>query len=109
MGSRFGAGVAAGLVVTLVMTILPYLAPLMGLPKMDIPGMLGTMFASPGTGATGGHLGTHRGMMPAPGFFMANLGGMAAIGALIGHLVYGAVLGALYTGWAPAAQRTAPA
>jgi len=161
MGSKFGAGVVAGLVATLVMTILLYLAPLMGLPEMNIPGMLGTMFASPGTGATvlGLHfmmgailaliyaygfqavpLGTpwlrgalygvlpylvamivvmpmlgsvhplvKSGMMPAPGFFMVNLGGMAAVGSLIGHLVYGAVLGALYAGWAPAAQRTAPA
>ena len=59
MGSKFGAGVVAGLVATLVMTILLYLAPLMGLPEMNIPGMLGTMFASPGTGATVLGLGLH--------------------------------------------------
>ena len=35
------------------------------------------------------------GMMPAPGFLMLNLGLMAPIGSLIGHLLYGALLGKL--------------
>jgi uncharacterized membrane protein YagU involved in acid resistance len=38
------SAIIAGLVGTLVMTILMYLAPMMGIPKMDIIGMLGTMF-----------------------------------------------------------------
>lgn len=36
------------------------------------------------------------GQMPTPGFFSLNMGIMAPIGSLIGHLVYGAILGALY-------------
>jgi len=33
--------------------------------------------------------------MPAPGFLMLRLGMMAPIGSLIGHLIYGAILGAI--------------
>ncbi len=37
------------------------------------------------------------GMMPAPGFFLVGMGTvMAPIGRLLGHLVYGAVVGAIY-------------
>lgn len=38
--------IIAGLLGTLVMTILMYLGPAMGMPKMDIIGMLGTMFTA---------------------------------------------------------------
>jgi uncharacterized membrane protein YagU involved in acid resistance len=38
--------IVAGLAGTAVMTMLMYAAPLMGMPKMDIAGMLGTMFVS---------------------------------------------------------------
>lgn len=41
----------AGLVGTVVMTMLMMMAPRMGLPKMDMLGMLGTMVAPPGGGA----------------------------------------------------------
>lgn len=41
----FGS-IIAGLLGTLVMTLLMYLAPRMGMPKMDIIGMLGTMFTA---------------------------------------------------------------
>ncbi len=139
----------AGFVATAAMTALMYAAPIMGMPKMDIATMLGTMFlASPGPALWLGmmiHLmmgtvlfpaiygfalqpgsgsGTGRGvllglilwaaanlmvmpmmgaihpmvksgMMPAPGFLMLNLGVMAPVGSLIGHLVYGALLGKL--------------
>jgi len=139
----------AGFVATAAMTALMYAAPMMGMPKMDIATMLGTMFlASPGPALWLGmmiHLmmgtvlfpaiygfalqpgsgsGTGRGvllglilwaaanlmvmpmmdaihpmvksgMMPAPGFLMLNLGVMAPVGSLIGHLVYGALLGKL--------------
>lgn len=34
--------------------------------------------------------------MPAPGFFSLNMGVLAPIGSLIGHLIYGVVLGAIY-------------
>jgi uncharacterized membrane protein YagU involved in acid resistance len=139
----------AGFVATAAMTALMYAAPTMGMPKMDIAAVLGTMFlASPGPAFWLGmiiHLmmgavlfpavyrfalqpgrgrGTGRGvlfglllwavanlmvmpmmgaihpmvksgMMPAPGFLMLNLGVMAPMGSLIGHLLYGAVLGKL--------------
>jgi len=41
------------LAATAAMTMLMYLAPRMGLPKMDIPGMLGSMFTSNKGTATG--------------------------------------------------------
>jgi uncharacterized membrane protein YagU involved in acid resistance len=40
------SAIIAGLLGTLVMTILMYLGPTMGMPKMDIIGMLGTMFTT---------------------------------------------------------------
>src|SRR3970040_1743297 len=48
--------IIAGLLGTLVMTLLMYMAPLMGMPKMDIIGMLGTMFT--GSEGTARMLGT---------------------------------------------------
>ena len=36
--------ILSGLAGTLIMTVMMYLAPAMGMPKMDIIGMLGTMF-----------------------------------------------------------------
>ena len=41
---NFVATIVAGLVGTAAMTILMMLAPMMGMPKMDIVGMLGSMF-----------------------------------------------------------------
>ncbi len=38
-----GRAIVAGLVATIVMTMLIYMAPHMGMPKMDIAGMLGSM------------------------------------------------------------------
>ncbi len=45
--------IAAGFVGTLLMTMIMMLAPAMGLPKMDIAAMLGSMFAgqSPAMGS----------------------------------------------------------
>lgn len=139
----------AGFTATVGMTVLMYVAPMMGMPKMDIAAMLGTMFlTSPGPAFWLGmmiHLmmgtvlfpaiyrfllqpasgsGTGRGvlfglllwaaanlmvmpmmgsihplvksgMMSAPGFLMLNLGIMAPVGSLIGHLLYGVLLGKL--------------
>ncbi len=139
----------AGFVATVAMTALMYLAPMMGMPKMDIATMLGTMFLSrpapafwlgmmihlmmgtvlfpaiysfalqPGTGSGTGrgafwglilwaaanlmvmplmgaiHPMVKSGMMPAPGFLMLHLGVMAPVGSLVGHLVYGMLLGRL--------------
>jgi uncharacterized membrane protein YagU involved in acid resistance len=60
----------AGFVATLVMTMMMYLAPLLGMPKMDIAAMLGSMFA---------------GAMPAP------MSGTWWLGMLI-HFVNGTVI-----------------
>lgn len=139
----------AGFAASIAMTALMYVAPMMGMPKMDIATMLGTMFLasrgpafwlgmmihlmmgivlfpaiyrfvlqpSSGSGTGRGvlfglvlwaaanfmvmpmmgviHPMVKSGMMPAPGFLMLNLGAMAPVGSLIGHLVYGALLGKL--------------
>jgi uncharacterized membrane protein YagU involved in acid resistance len=49
---NYAAVIIAGLAGTVAMTILMYLAPLMGMPKLDIISMLGTMFTSNKTVAT---------------------------------------------------------
>jgi len=49
---NYAAVVIAGLAGTVAMTILMYLAPLMGMPKLDIIAMLGTMFTSNKTVST---------------------------------------------------------
>ena len=143
--------IIAGFIATLAMTASMYMAPLMGLPKMDIATMLGTMFSSDPTiariigtamhfmlgsvlfvvpyfylievkfrdlpwlgGALWGmllwavanmmvmpmmrfvHPMVRSGMMPAPGFLMLQLGILAPIGSLMGHLLYGGVLASTY-------------
>lgn len=47
------AAIVAGLAGTAAMTALMYLAPSMGMPKMDILNMLGTMFIEPNGNALG--------------------------------------------------------
>jgi len=47
------AAVIAGLAGTVVITIMMSLAPQMGMPEMDMPGMLGSMFGAPGSKAMG--------------------------------------------------------
>ena len=49
---NYVAVIIAGLAGTVAMTILMYLAPLMGMPKLDIIAMLGTMFTSNKTVST---------------------------------------------------------
>lgn len=46
-----------GLVATGVMTLVMIMAPQMGMPKMDMPGLLGSMFGAPGNRLMG--LGMH--------------------------------------------------
>ncbi len=124
-----------GLVGTLAMTIMMYfLAPMMGMPKMDIAASLGNMLgigwiggllthfingavifpliyarllyrALPGTPAVKGlqwgailWLLAQTVVMPmmGGGVFSSRMGGMLAVaGSLLGHLVYGALLGAI--------------
>ena len=45
--------IVAGLAGTLIMTMVMVMAPRMGLPEMDIPGMLGSMFNAEGNRTMG--------------------------------------------------------
>lgn len=142
----------AGLVATVAMTIMMYGAPVMGMPRMDIATMLGSMtgvlrgpaafgvgmvmhflngtvifpliFAAAAQGlaedltvvwglAWGAllfvlanavmmpmlglvHAEVKAGRMSAPGFLALNWGMLVPLGSLLGHLLYGLVLGGLY-------------
>lgn len=125
------SAVTAGLGATIALTLMMTAAPLMGMPKMDIAGMLAGFMHAPlilgwlahfmiGTALAGGYVlffaarghqpGWIKGalyslipwlmaqlivmpMMGAP-LFSGSL--VLAMGSLVGHLVYGSVLGALY-------------
>ncbi len=146
-------GILAGFLATIAMTALMYMAPSMGVPKMDIAMMLGTMFATNPSAAFAIGLAMHfmlgsvllaipyfyliefkfrdapwlggaiwgfllwgianlivmpmmgfvhplvrAGAMPAPGLLMLQLGILAPIGSLMGHLLYGVVLAKAYKG-----------
>jgi uncharacterized protein DUF6789 len=141
---KLSRAIAAGFVGTVLMTMLMMMAPLMGMPKMDIAAMLGSMLPGPppamGSVAWligfGMHLligivvlsagfaliskylptsssvvkGVFFGVivwliaqlmvmpMMGAGLFSSNLpqGAMLAAGSLMGHLVYGAVVGLIY-------------
>jgi uncharacterized membrane protein YagU involved in acid resistance len=143
---RFGQAIKAGLIAWVVFTLVLYMAPLMGVPKMDVPAMLGGMFGlnslalgwvmhlmigvvlaliyaywfADVAGGAPWVRGLTFGMLPwlammvviapmlpvvnpmlakmPPGVFLANMGIMASVGSLIGHLIWGAVLGAVYGG-----------
>ncbi len=143
---RFGQAMKAGLIAWIVFTLVLYMAPLMGVPKMDVPAMLGGMFGVNNValgwvmhlaiglvlalvyaywfvdmvGGAPWVRGLTFGMLPwlammvviapmlpllnpmlakmPPGVFFANLGIMAPMGSLLGHLIWGAVLGAAYGG-----------
>jgi hypothetical protein len=138
-----GRVIVAGFIATLAMTVLMYGGPRMGMPKMDIGAMLGSMAAQgmpePGSATWWGGMGMHfvngtvifpliyayalyallpgapwlKGatwgvilwaiaqavVMPAMGmgFFSSDTPQpvLAVAGSLIGHLVYGGILGAI--------------
>jgi hypothetical protein len=77
----------AGFVATLVMTMLIYAAPLLGVPKMDFAAMLGELFAAPGQGPEAVPT-------PAPGstLWWIGMGIQFVNGALIFPLVYAYLL-----------------
>ena len=151
--SRAGRTIVAGFIATLVMTVLMYGAPMMGMPKMDIAAMLGSMLAqgmpAPLSGAWWVGMMMHfvNGIIIFPllyayalypvlpgapwlkgatwglilwaiaqaivtpmmgmGFFSsaAPQPMMAVAGSLLGHLVYGGILGAMAAGPPPAPRR----
>lgn len=46
------------------------------------------------------------GQMPAPGFYMSNMGAMTVVSEFVLHMIYGAIVGAMYGSvvrWRPAA------
>lgn len=77
--------IIAGLAGTAVMTMMMYIAPRMGMPKMDMPRMLGTMFISRESTATALGMAIH---------FM-----MGAIFAIIYALVWNLGLGSATWWW----------
>ena len=137
MKPNIGRAILGGLVGTIVLTLLMYIgAPMMGIPKMDIAAMLGSLLGGwtmgmvmhfvngvlifpliytfvlfsrlPGIPATKGilwglTLWLIAGLMVMPmmgaGIFgTANGGMMAAAASLMGHIVYGALLGVIAGG-----------
>lgn len=145
-----GWAILGGFLGTVAFTMLMFAGPMMGMPPMDLPTVLGTMFTTnmslafvigllihffigsiilalvyylfvrdvlPGAYWLRGliyavgvwlvamvvvmpmmdvvHPLVVSGMMKGPGFFVSSMGPMAAVGSLIGHLIYGAILGAL--------------
>jgi len=148
---NFKKALLAGFVATMAMTMLMYVAPMMGMPKMDIAAMLGGMLGGgmpepiggawlmgmlmhfvngtvifplifgfllysrfPGAPAVKGILWglilwflAQAMVMPimGAGFFASNAPQpfMTVFGSLIGHVIYGTILGLIY-GSQPAAQ-----
>jgi uncharacterized membrane protein YagU involved in acid resistance len=129
---NFKRAVIAGLVATTAMTGLMLAAPMMGMPRMNIGEMLGSMMGGVtalgwmahfmiGTTLATAYAAFFAERLPGPsvvrgmlfgiapwllaqvvvmpmmgaGFFSGSL--MAATGSLMGHLVYGAVLGTVYS------------
>jgi hypothetical protein len=41
-GKNFGRAILAGLIATIIMSIIQAIAPMMGLPRMDIAAMVGS-------------------------------------------------------------------
>lgn len=134
--------VLAGVIGTAAMTLLMLMAPLMGLPPMNIGKMLGSILGGSIVAGWSMHfvIGTMLAAVFA-GFFVQRLSGppalrgalysllpwlvaqlvvmpmmgagvfsgsiMAAMGSLVGHLVYGAVVGGIY-GTAEVGEHAAP-
>jgi len=144
MEGNFGRAMVAGFVATLVMSIIQAMAPMMGLPRMDIAAMVGSMFggslvlgwiihlmmgtvlwaavyayiAEPQLAGAPWVRGLRYGFLlaifvlvigfslvgamfpslaPQPGFLGMGMGGaMGTMGVILGHVIYGLVLGAIY-------------
>lgn len=130
--------ILAGLGATTVMTMMMYASPMMGMPKMDIAGMISGMMKMPWLVGMMIHLmmgvvlfpfiyaTVLVGKLPGPGFLKGTIWGLIlfilaqtmvmpmagmgifssaspqqmlmVIGSLMGHVVYGAILGAILGG-----------
>lgn len=83
---HIGKAILAGFIATLVMTMIMYMAPLMGMPKMDVAAMLGGMLSQ---------------TMPAPlsgawlmGMFLHVVNGSLVFPLIFAHVIYDRVSGA---------------
>ena len=85
----FGA-VAAGIVGTIIMTMVMQMAPKMGMPKMDIVGMLGSMFSADGNRMVGMVMHFMMGIVFAVVYAFLWSAGIGTVGLLWGVL-FGAV------------------
>jgi len=138
MQRNIGKGILAGFIATVVMTMIMYLAPMMGMPKMDIAGMISGMMKIPWIIGMMIHLMLGvvlfpfiyvyvlADKLPGPGALRGTIWGLIlfilaqtmvmpmagagffssaspqqmlmVIGSLMGHVVYGAILGVIYGG-----------
>jgi hypothetical protein len=95
------AAIIAGVIGTLVITLLMAMGPRMGLPEMDIVGMLGSMFGAPGSRVLGWAL--HLMMGAIFGLIYAYLwsvgvGSATILGGLVFGLVHWLVAGLVMAG-----------
>ncbi|MEN8172387.1 MAG: DUF6789 family protein [Chloroflexota bacterium] len=85
------AAVLAGLIGTVVITMLMAMAPKMGMPKMDMVGILGSMFGAPGNRGLGLliHLmmGAVFGLIYAA-LWSAGVGSLTAVGGIVFGIVH---------------------
>lgn len=97
------AAIAGGLVGTAAMTLLMTMAPMMGMPKMDMPALLGSMFGAPGSRLLGllmhFMMGTVFGLVYAALFTAVTGTSIILLGALFG-VIHWLVVG-LMTGMMP--------
>ena len=97
------AAIVGGLVGTAVMTVLMTMAPVMGLPKMDMPALLGSIFGAPGSKTLGLQMhfmmGTVFGLVYAALFAVITGTSIVLLGVLFG-IVHWLIAG-LMTGMMP--------
>lgn len=97
------AAIVGGLVGTAVMTVLMTLAPMLGMPKMDMPALLGSMFGAPGSKTLGllmhFMMGTVFGLVYAALFSVVTGTSIVLLGGLFG-IVHWLIAG-LMTGMMP--------
>jgi uncharacterized membrane protein YagU involved in acid resistance len=93
--------IVAGIVGTIVMTIVMVMAPKMGMPKMDIVGMLGSMFSAEGNRSVGMVIHLMMGVVFAIIYALLWQAGIGSVGLLWG-VIFGAghwlVSGAMMAG-----------
>lgn len=93
--------IVAGLVGTVVMSMLLVMAPGMGMPKMDIVGMLGSMFDKNGNSMLGWALHLMMGVVFAIIYALlwsAGIGSATIVGGLIFGIVHWLMLGLVMAG-----------